>query len=311
MTTTILAVLDDEELLGTRYPTWLPGPTGPVGLRSGSPADLADYPHDGVIVDTRDSTDVRIALDSGVPALVGMEALAALCRTAPGLDEFLGQRSRDGWLPFLPTREAVDVRAAAGLLADGAIGTPVRCELTTYVGRVAADPRWEQDAPFARSVLEALVFGLDLAETLLGRTVSETTWSRLPGGETGIARHVGETPTVQQVLPARLSATPLFTASVIAEDGRLLLRHEFAPGALTIWDARAQQFRSPALPRMKDNVQAPDTALGGVEVMGALTALLQARTGPDDTRRQAARLVGHAVTTLPFSGDDSHREEPE
>ena len=35
MTATILAVLDDENLLGTRYPAVLDGPTGPVAVEAG------------------------------------------------------------------------------------------------------------------------------------------------------------------------------------------------------------------------------------------------------------------------------------
>lgn len=312
MTAAILAVLDDQELLGTRYPALLDGPDGPVVVRSGSPAELTDPMLAAVVLDTRDGADARAVLDSHAAVLVGVEALAALGGGVAGSDDAGRLVSTSLWLPFLPARRAVDVDAATRLIATGAIGTPTLCELTTYVGRVTADSGWEQDAPFARSALEALVFGLDLIETLLGGIPTTTSWSPLPGYDLrgGIARHTGGPPVVQTVLPARLGAAPLFTATVVGEHGRLLLRHEFAPGAVTVWDARAQAFRSPALQRMKHSVQAPDTALGGVEAAAALDELLHPRAGAEDARRQAVRLVDHAVTALRSGDHDPAREDP-
>ena len=73
---------------------------------------------------------------------------------------------------------------------------------------------------------------------------------------------------------------PLFSATVIGGKGRLLLRGEFVPGVVTIWSSLKREFRSPGLPRRKDNVQAADTIAYGEEIPLCIEEVLAASKDP-------------------------------
>lgn len=303
MSAQVFLVSDDFGLLGTRYPASVLYDSQPAQVSKGTAAELGGAGVVGGIVDTEgvlnddDAHDVRAALSAGLPLLLAPGSIAAL-QTSSGDQE--GRLSSSAWLPHLPLRRAVDVLAAADLVAAGAVGVPLVCEVTTWIGVPAADS-WDNDAPFARTEYEAMVFGLDLSEQLLGGELTATSWSRTTRGANatvGTVLHEGAGGQARQtVLPVALASAPSFSAVVTGDAGRILLRQPFAPGAVTVWDAARRTFRAPALRRPKANVQCPDTAQGGREIVEELEALL-AGGQPDDVRRRAERLTVQTTAAL-------------
>jgi len=313
VTDAIVVVTDDQSILDRRYPGAVQHGGQTIPVAHGSIAGLTGPGVVGGIVDIGEAgdeaaaDDVCAALKSGVPLLLTAGSMAVL-RAADDVPADLWLHG--GWAPYLPLRRAVDVVAAAQLVADGAIGPPVHCEVTTWVDTPGA-AGWENDAPFARSEHEARLFGLDLAERLLGRELPTTAWARRTSeGPGGLAVQEGAGVAASlAVLPVALAAVPSFSAVVTGEEGRLLLRQPFAPGALTVWDAASRAFRCPALRRPKANVQAPDSARGGRETVEELEALL---SGPvsDDVRRSARRLTDQALATAQASATTTTEGEP-
>lgn len=314
MSGVIVLVTDDKSFLGRRYPVSIQDDGQTIPLALGSTADLTQPGVLGGIIDVRAAGDKAIAddftavLKAGVPLLLSADSIAAFRTTT---DAFSDLWLNPGWMPYFPLRRAVDVVAAAQLMADGAIGNALSCEVTISVG--AADgANWENDAPFARSEHEALLFGLDLSERLMGRELSQTTWSRRTGGGHAIALAVHEGAGIVAsvaVLPVALAAVPSFSAAVTGDNGRLLLRQPFAPGALTVWDAASRAFRCPALRRPKANVQAPDTTSGGRETLEELEALL---AGPvlDNLRSRAQRLTDQTLAVMHLPASNPTGGEP-
>lgn len=297
-----VVVIAEDGLLGTRFPLSVSSEGVDTPLVAGSAADLREDGVRAAVVDTDDPVSVRTALAAGLPALLTAASAAAMLSDDAGED----LTSYGTWVPYLPLRSSVDVVTAARLAASGAVGRPLHCDITTWVG-VRPDDRWECDAPFARSWAEALVFGLDVAERLLGVELPETTLHRYRGAPAEppatVARHAGsDRGAVHTLFPASLGSGPLVTATLTGDAGRLLLRQPFAPGALTVWDARAGEFRSPALPRVKPNVQAPDTVLGGPETVEQLTGLLAGHVSAAD-RRDLQRLTEQTVAAIRKSAE--------
>lgn len=287
----LIALLGDEELLGVRYPVswWSAG--GPLELRQVMVSELDAPQVVGVVVDRASPEAVHRALASGKPFLLGVEALAAY------LDEGGDSTSLSAarWVPFLPAGLSLDVGSASKLVAQGAIGVVRSCDLTTFVGRLG-DGTWECDHPFARSPLEALVFGLDLLPRLCGSVESTRRVSGEPSGS-GSYLYLLEAGAVavHHVLDGTVSPGRLFMATLNGSEGRLLLRHPFARGAVTIWDPEATAHRSPALARSKANVQAPDTVPGGLEVHLLLEGLLTGDVAHLPTPAYGVSLVEQAL----------------
>jgi hypothetical protein len=290
----IVAIIDEEWLSGSRYPEFVGTGSTKTAIERGRAADLSSPEVVGGIVDDRRADEVLSALDFGKPVVLSPESLAVLMRKASNPATTLLERD---WIPLLPVGLSAEVLAAAEVLKSEALGVIRSCHLTTYVGPLATQ-EWEQDAPFARSFFEATVLGLDLLASLFGTYVNSTRWVTADvEANFGIAVHHLDAGVVaiQEIMPSRLAASPLFTATVDCEDGRVLLRNEFAPSGMTVWEAQPRSFRCPAFAREKPNVQAPDTVRGGVETTVLITALANGGRDGLPTREHALEILRHAI----------------
>jgi len=307
----LVAIVDEEWLPGSRYPEVVGVGSTKTSIELGRATDLSRPEAVGGIVDVARADEVSLALDFGKPVLLSPEALAALMRGVPEPTPTLLKRD---WIPLLPVGLSAEVLAAAEVLKSEALGAIRSCRLTTYVGPLAAQG-WEQDAPFARSFFEATVLGLDLLASLLGAYVSSTRWLTIDvEANFGIAVHHLDAGIVaiQEIMPSRLAASPLFTATVNCEDGRVLLRNEFAPSGMTVWEAQPRSFRCPAFAREKPNVQAPDTMRGGLETTALLVALANGERDELPTREHALKILRHAIAfgTVAPEAQSKTKEEP-
>lgn len=283
-----------------RYPPRIDTGAEAVPLRVGDLDALADDQSLAGIIDHVDPSVLRVALTIGKPLLCDLGTLAALLDRDPDAEDDL---SAGRWLPYLPLGLAPDVAAAAERLHGKRLGAPVSADLTTYIGS-PPQHEWEPDAPWARTPLEALLFGLDLITVLLGQPTATNLLSgdlAEPGAVLvhhsalgGIATH--------RLLASGMAAGSAFRATVTCADGELMLRYPFAPSALTMWEEEAESFHCPALPQPKSNVQAPDTVRGGREAATLIRALLSDRRprsegipGPG----RALELLRHARANLP------------
>lgn len=290
----IVAVVGDARLLNSRYPEAVGSGPARMAIQAGRAEDLAKPEVSGGIIDEVDVDEVLSALRSDKPLLLSPESLAALTREGSETTTTLLERD---WIPLLPVSLSAEVLAAVEILKSGNLGQIRSCHLTTCVGPVTAEA-WEQDAPFARSFFEATVLGLDLLATLFDAPVNSTRWLMADTSTNfGVAVHeIGvHTAAVQEIMPSHLAASPLFTATVHCEDGRVLLREEFAPGSTTVWEATSRSFRCPALPREKPNVQASDTVRGGIETSVLIAALASGERDGLPTRDHALGIVRHAI----------------
>ncbi len=292
----IVAIVDEEWLLNSRYPEAIGSGPARMAIRAGCASDLSELEALGGIVDHVHVDEILPALRSGKPVLLSLRSLATLMREVPEPSSTLLERD---WIPFLPVGLNAEVRAAADILKRGALGRIRSCYLTIYIGPAVADT-WEQDAPFAGSFFEATVLGLDLLTNLLDASVNSTQWLRADASaDFGVAVHEfdGGIVTIQEIAPSRLAASPLFTATVHCEGGRVLLREEFAPSGMAVWDASSLSFRCPALPREKPNVQAPDAVRGGLETTLLIAALANGERNGLPTREHALEIVRHAIAS--------------
>jgi hypothetical protein len=294
----VLAIVDDERLLGNRYPEAVGWASTRVDVRPGRVVDLSDSDVLGGIVDSVRADEILAALRSGKPLLLGPQSLATVIREAPEEEPAATLLERD-WIPFLPAGLSAEVASAAEILKGGALGAVRSCHLTTYFGPSAAEG-WEQDSTFAHSLFEAIVFGLDLLANLFAASANSTRWlTNDATTDFGVAVHEfgGGIVATQEVVPNRLAAAPLFTAAVNCEEGRVLLRDEFAPGSLAVWEASSRSFRCPSFPREKPNVQAPDTVRGGLEAFTLIAALTSGERSRLPVRKHALGIVRHAIAS--------------
>ncbi len=282
-----------------------------MAIEPGCAADLSRPEVVGGIVDDCHADEVLSALDFGKPVVLSPESLAVLMRKVSDPATTLLECD---WIPLLPVGLSAEVLAAAEVLKSEALGAIRSCRLTTYVGPLAAQG-WEQDAPFARSFFEATVLGLDLLASLLGTYVNSTRWLTIDvEANFGIVVHHLDASVVaiQEIMPSRLAASPLFTATVNCEDGRVLLRNEFAPSGMTVWEAQPRSFRCPAFAREKPNVQAPDTVQGGLETTALIMALANGERDGLPTREHALEILRHAIAlgTVAQKAQSETEEEP-
>lgn len=292
----ILAIVDEEELLDSRYPEAVGVGSARTPILASRAADTSRPEVVGAVVDSFDNDEILLALRSQKPILLSLKSLATLVREMP---EFTDTLLDYDWIPFLPTALNIEVLTAAEILNAGSLGTIRTCNLTTYVGPITTET-WEQDAPFARSFFEATALGLDLLTSLFNRSVTSTHWLETDIDEKfGVAIHrFGANVTaVQQILPGRLGASPLFTAAVQCESGRVLIHNEFAPGGVAVWSASSRSFRCPALTREKPNIQAPDTSRGGSETAAMITALGNGKRTDLPSREHTLEIVRHVTAS--------------
>lgn len=293
----MVVIVDDDRLLDNRYPQTARFGSTKVAIRSGRAADLRGSGVCAGIVDSANSTEVVSALRSKRRLLLASESLSAVMREVPGYTDVLLDSD---WIPYLPIALGAEVAAAVKILRSGTLGKVRSCRLTTYVG--ASPPRvWEQDAPFARSLFESIVFGLDLLVNLFGAPARSSRWLSYDAHmDFGAAIHYFDARflAIHEVMPSGMAASPLFTTTVNCESGRILLRDEFAPGALAVWEACSSSFRCAALPREKANVQAPDTVLGGLETIALIASLEKEGFDGPPTRGHAVQTLRHALDLL-------------
>jgi hypothetical protein len=291
----IVAIVDDERLL-TRYPEAVGAGPERMIVRAGGAADLLKPGATGGIIDDTRLGEILPALHSKKPVVLGPESLATLAQEEP---EFTATLLERDWIPFLPVSLNAEVISATEILNSGTLETIRSCHLTTYVGPVSAET-WKQDAPFARSFFEAIVLGLDLLTNLFDAPVNSTRWLTIDTSASfGVAVHEfgAGILAVQEIAPSRLAASPLFTATVYCEGGKVLLRDEFAPSGMTVWYASSRSFRCPALAREKPNVQAPDTVQGGLETATLIGALNSGERDGLPTQEHALKIVRHAIAS--------------
>lgn len=292
----ILAIVDEEELLNSRYPEAVGVGSAQTPILAGRAADISRPEVVGAVVDSFDNDEILLALRSQKPTLLGLESLATLVREMPESTDTLLDYD---WSPFLPTALSIEVLTAAEILNTGSLGTIKTCNLTTYVGPITTET-WEQDAPFVRSFFEATALGLDLLTRIFDRSVTSTHWLETDiDAKFGVAIHRfgSDVTAIQKILPGRLAASPLFTAAVHCESGRILIRNEFAPGGVAVWSASSRSFHCPAFTREKPNIQAPDTSRGGAETAAMIAALGDGKRTDLPSREHALEIVRHVTAS--------------
>jgi hypothetical protein len=154
-------------------------------------------------------------------------------------------------------------------------------EVNIYVGETLSDPRWEPDNLCALTNLEGIAYGVQLARLLVGQRYRNTDTSDVQFTE-GQQAHVGTwsykigpVVVVQNIFTGPVASVPLFSVNVIGTIGRLSLRQEFSPGVLTIWSNSERMYRCPAISRLKDNIQAPDSWPCGEEFHLAIESAME------------------------------------
>lgn len=288
----VLVVASDEAAV-RRLPRRVGSGASSVPVHPGTFEELDDEDVVAAILIDAEPADVHDAAAAGRPLLVDLPTLRRL-GDAGDVTSLLSAR----WLPLLPLRRAVDVAAAAQLLADGLIGRTHGGQIVTPVGE-PSHPSWELDHQPARNRFEALAYGLDLLAAL-GHPVAA---SHLASGAVPPVRVEHRTSDdvvfVQWLLPAQASSAPEFRASLIGGEGTMWLRAPFAPGSVTVWENAAERYRSIRLRRDTPNIQAPDTVRGGLEVQRLLTELLgETKDDEDEIRDASLRAVRAAAAVL-------------
>jgi hypothetical protein len=245
-----------------------------------------------------DGADDAMWQDVGeqVPLVVSTSDIA---RLAAGAGPVKGLKGRQ-WIPFAPAACAPDVVTAAGLVGEGRIGTPRVLQVTATVAPTPTG--WERDHASGADLLEALVFAMQVTEAMLGEEVRSC---RRVGSQAMPHAFEHETPSdilVQSlVCPAAYSRAPGIRAELYGSSGRLLLRPEFAPGALGLHTAEGFDF--PAVLAAKSNIQSPDTVQGGWEGVEVVRTVMQDRRKSEVLRRQAERLIGLAAPMTVSEGE--------
>lgn len=217
-------------------------------------------------VDIRSLTVIEELTSRNVPMVLSVES--ALDLSAIGASPYP--------LHVLLPGYASDVTAAYRAIEEGCVGDPVFVEVSVYIGDTLSDPRWEPDNLCAFSNVEALAYGLQLSRLLVGpgqlTTDVENVYVRRGRGlhVASWSFKIGSVAIVQHIFAGSVASAPLFSAMVVGETGRLNIRQELSPGAITIWSSSQRELRCPSISRRKGNVQAPDTWPGGEEFHVAL-----------------------------------------
>ncbi|AYY13779.1 hypothetical protein EF847_14835 [Actinobacteria bacterium YIM 96077] len=233
------------------------------------------------------------------PVLLSLDVLADSLR---GNEYQLADRA---WVPLLPADFYSDVAVARQRVAAGEIGAPRVVDVTVPVGLPPAGA-WDVDHVCALTWLEALVFGMRAAELVGNATVESSTWL-LGRSPVRTVMHTLDTGVVvvHHIVPADSTPTTAYEGVVLGESGRVMLRQQFAPGALGVWQPARPGYTFPAIYEAKQDVQAPDSVGGGWEMAGLLHELAGPGEHATQLREHAVRLVRHAIQ-LYSGGNDDH-----
>lgn len=286
-------------------------------LAAGDPDRIrARYPErvwcDGELIEVRAHADGEAPAGGGEPRAVIADADAAaasrwLNRDVPLLlaPATAWQLHTEGadltaarWACWSPAAFAPEVVAARQTLADGRLGALLGGDVVVPFGLgLLDDARWEPDAGCALDTLEAVAIGLDLLRQLgLPRPTRAGGTAPSPGAEPALRHDLGDGVGVtHRLCDAADLPVPGFRAELRGTRGRILLRAEMAPGALTVWDNASRTLRCPALPRTKPTIQSPDTARGGAETAQQLTELAAGRTPSTSELGDTVDLLHHAA----------------
>ncbi|PSL05270.1 hypothetical protein CLV30_104136 [Haloactinopolyspora alba] len=231
-------------------------------------------------------------------ALVSLDVLAGL---PPG-DGFPFAAGR--WVPLLPVDVSADLETARQYVAEGAIGTPHVVDLTVPVG-LPPSGEWDVDHVTAVSPLEAMVFGIRIAEFVANAVVVTSSWlSREPSVSTAVHTLDSGVQVVHHIVPAHSTPATMFDGVVLGGSGRLALRQPFAPGSVGVWSPGPPGYTFPAVREAKHDVQAPDSVVGGWELAALLSELVAPGARAVRLGEDATRLVRHAVRQFPGGNDD-------
>lgn len=276
------------------------------------PAERVDhrYPHHVWVADQLVPLERRTDVSEGAGAVVDGDLDAATAYLARQQPLLLGPETvrdllvRDPqlletgfWTCWLPHGLSPEVVSARSLVDADTLGGTTSGDLVTLVGvGIAGGATWSIDAAVSLSRFEALVTGLDLLRCL-GLEVAESTVPAATSACGAVINHrlVGGAVIRQRIEAADLYAVPAFLVELRGREGRILIRHETAPSALLVWRREPPGFAAPSLPKIKPNIQAPDSLPGGLETTRQLVSLL---TGDRETvvdRATAMEVVMQAT----------------
>ncbi len=265
-----------------RYPSGAARLASGISMRFFEPGETGETP-DAVMVD-RPAAGEETALGRAPCSLISLGSLAAL--TLAGWSEADG-----GWLPLVPAAVAEDVGFARRLVG-GELGAAQLVELVTCFGEPPSRV-WEEDSycPFDRH--EAIAFGLQLLETVCGNDVVETRTIVVGGVADAFEHRIGSCTALQLVVSRAMTRSQGFKATAYCEQGRILLRDEFAVGAVGYSLQNGELMRFPELPRARPSGLGPETIQGGWETVRLLERALSPGEGEEALRVQALRLLSH------------------
>lgn len=261
-------------------------PRGTIRMLSGDHMQFLDSaeierPSDIIIVD-RPIGGEREALAEARCAAISVSSLATLVSRG-----WVRADSDLQWVPLTPLLAAPEI-AIARRWANGELGGIRFVDLVTPFG-ILPQRAWDEDAAGAADEHEALVYGMQLIETLAGHQIGETGvicetvdlrvyCHRLQSGVT----------ITHRVVPRHYLRSPGYRAEIYCSRGRLLLRNEFTVGAVGIAPDGSNVMSFPALPQSR-SVQ------GGWEVAAVLQRSATAAADNDELRSQVLRLTGRVL----------------
>ena len=264
-------------------------PSGSARLASGASMRFVEPDENGrtpdaVVVD-RPPAGEEAALGRASCSLLSLGSLAALTLAGWSGD------SDGGWLPLMPAAVAEDVGCARRLAADE-LGAVQLVELVTCFGEPPSRV-WEGDGycPFDRH--ESVAFGLQLLETVCGGEVVGTRTVTVGGVADAFEHRIGSCAALQLVVPRSMTRSQGFKATAYCDHGRVLLRDEFAVGAVGYSLQDGELVRFPELPRGRPSGLGPETIRGGWETVRLLEGAISAGDGEDALRAQSLRLLAH------------------
>ena len=273
----IFALVDDANLIGTRYPpkVHIAGYSYPLQLSVNRIQEPIAAFVDSVNLDV-----VKKLMNTGTPLIMTVGTALNLLRSG----SLILNRTQGVLLPVL----TADIKAAHAAIETGEIGDPTFINIDTYLGDILRSlpgqiqGDWEASSIFASSKAECVAFGLGIVRLLTRQSESldRAIDFRVQIGSglhlATLSYRINAVNVTHNIFESTISVVPLFSATVVGGKGRLLLRREFAPGVMTIWSSSKREFRSPGLPRRKDNVQAADTIAYGEEMSLGIEEVLAA-----------------------------------
>lgn len=256
-----------------------------IGLVDVVPLHVVDYGRLALIViDTPTPPEPQFWAEVAVPVLMSPDLLC--------LRGFIGSLPAHlDWAPLAPWPYGADVEAARSLTGGGRI-SPIRLGHVSTGTGIPAHPAWETEEWWACSNREAVFGGILLGETLVGARLTST--QVLARSSTMLLlKHIfdGGAVLTQTVAPSSATGLPWLSVTLVADNGRVGVNQEFAPGNVYVWEPAATEFTFPAVRLLKPNVQAADSVRGSWELVTLLASMLN----NDRETRSGSRAAGTRI----------------